>query len=85
MKPFLQGKQNVAGLSLRPPTDQPRAKVVSCATARTNANHSGQSPVQPGEGASVQVVKEGDKVVRLIVTCVCGEIIEVDCLYPAGT
>jgi len=29
-------------------------------------------------------VKEGDKVVRLIVTCACGERIEVDCLYPAG-
>jgi hypothetical protein len=31
------------------------------------------------------VVKEGDKVVRLVITCVCGERIEVDCLYPAGS
>ncbi|HYC72673.1 MAG TPA: hypothetical protein VEB66_15795 [Opitutaceae bacterium] len=35
-------------------------------------------------GPSVEVVKEGDKVVRLVVTCGCGERIEVECLYPAG-
>jgi len=29
-------------------------------------------------------IKEGDKVVRLVVTCSCGEKIEVECLYPAG-
>jgi hypothetical protein len=30
---------------------------------------------------SVDVVKEGDKVVRLIVTCSCGEKTEIECLY----
>ena len=29
-------------------------------------------------------VKEGDKVVRLIVTCICGERVEIECLYSAG-
>jgi hypothetical protein len=35
--------------------------------------------------ANVEVVKEGDKVVRLVVTCVCGERVEIECLYPAGS
>ena len=30
-------------------------------------------------------VAEGDKVVRLVVTCACGERIEVECIYPAGS
>jgi hypothetical protein len=29
-------------------------------------------------------VRQGDKVVRIVVTCGCGERIEIDCLYPAG-
>lgn len=32
----------------------------------------------------IEVVKEGDKVTRIIVTCNCGEVVEIDCLYPAG-
>ena len=32
-------------------------------------------------GPHVEVIKEGDKVVRLIVTCACGERTEVDCIY----
>jgi len=31
------------------------------------------------------VVKEGDKVVRLVITCVCGERVEVECLYRPGS
>jgi len=30
----------------------------------------------------VKVIKDGDKVIRLVVTCSCGECIEVECLYP---
>ena len=37
-----------------------------------------------GAGPTVEAVKQGDKIVRLIVTCSCGERIEIDCLYPAG-
>jgi len=36
-------------------------------------------------GATVECVKQGDKVTRLVVTCACGERIEIDCLYPAGS
>jgi hypothetical protein len=32
----------------------------------------------------LEVIKEGDKVVRLIVVCCCGERMEIECLYPAG-
>lgn len=38
-----------------------------------------------GEGATrVECVREGDRVARVIVTCACGERIEIDCLYGAG-
>ena len=37
------------------------------------------------EGPTVEVVKQGDKVMRIIVTCACGEKVEVECLYPAGS
>ena len=35
-------------------------------------------------GSNVEVIKEGDKVVRLVVNCACGERIEIECLYSAG-
>lgn len=46
-----------------------------------------RSPAQtPAEttGASVEAIKEGDKIVRLVVTCACGEKVEIECLYPTG-
>lgn len=51
--------------------------------------HADGNPLSPGgdtdaAGPSVDVIKEGDKVVRLVVTCACGEKIEVECLYTAG-
>jgi len=45
-----------------------------------------QKPEQSGHGGiQIETVKEGDKVVRLVVTCACGERIEVECIYPAGS
>lgn len=35
-------------------------------------------------GPTVECVMQGEKVARLIVTCSCGERIEIECLYPAG-
>jgi hypothetical protein len=32
----------------------------------------------------VETIKEGDKVVRLVITCGCGQKIEIECLYPVG-
>ena len=35
-------------------------------------------------GPAIELVKQGDKVTRLIVTCTCGEKIEIECVYPAA-
>ncbi len=84
MKPFLQGKNSVSVPSLRPPTGLAQRAAVSWAPSGP-APHAPAHAHAAGSGsATVEVVKEGDKVVRLIVTCVCGERVEVDCLYPAG-
>ncbi len=42
------------------------------------------SQANHGSDVLIETVKEGEKVVRLIVTCSCGERIEIDCLYPPG-
>ncbi|MDI1247714.1 MAG: hypothetical protein PSV13_02400 [Lacunisphaera sp.] len=74
MKPFLLGKKPVDSAPLRPVHAHPplprNGLVLQSAPAPT---------------PTVEVVKEGDKVVRLVITCLCGERIEVDCLYPAGS
>ena len=79
MKSFLQGKRMLAADALRPPPQLSAAMAPHCSTRTPGA------PAAAGEaGAHVEVVKEGDKVVRLIVTCTCGERVEIDCLYSAG-
>jgi len=71
MKPFLLGKKSVEAPQLRAShTIAPMA-----ANGGAHATHG---------GPNVETVKQGDKIVRLIVTCSCGERIEVECLYPAG-
>ena len=68
------------------------SSAVSGGGLRTTANgHNGHSHAptrgtasSAAGGATVEVVKEGDKVVRLVVICSCGERVEVECLYPAG-
>lgn len=79
MKPFLQGRKAIAAAPLRLPPGGVQARMTECA-----AGHGGPEPKE-ASSASVEVVKEGDKVVRLMVTCSCGERIEIDCLYSAGS
>ena len=80
MKSFLQGKKSLAVESLRPPLTLVSSHAPKCEPTRAPGGASA-----PGaSSAHVEVVKEGDKVVRLIVTCVCGERVEVECLYSAG-
>lgn len=80
MKPFLQGKKSLNAEPLRPPA--PFSAVV---TSRcTSPRHEGSASPIGGSDAQVDVVKEGDRVVRLIVTCTCGERVEIECLYTAG-
>ena len=79
MKSFLQGKKTLSVSSLHPPVGLAPRAVPSCTTSRA------QAAATPGaSSATVEVVKEGDKVVRLVVMCVCGERVEIECLYPTG-
>lgn len=71
MKPFLFGKKTIDNKLLRV-TQSPMA------VAAQSGGHDAHG------GPNVETVKQGDKIVRLIVTCTCGERIEVECLYPAG-
>lgn len=81
MKSFLQGKKSIEAAALRAPA--------TAATAPAPHAHSPRAPLSvstPGaSSAHVEVVKEGGKVVRLVVTCVCGERVEIECLYSAGS
>lgn len=76
MKSFLHGRSVQHGNALRslssPGSD------ASMAQAKVKG-HSGAAA-----GPTVECVKQGEKVVRLIVTCSCGERIEIECLYPTG-
>jgi hypothetical protein len=73
MTPFLNGRKSVAGAALSSP--QPSAP--GCLPGMIRSEHRAES------GPTIDVVKEGDKVVRLIVKCSCGERLEIECLYSA--
>lgn len=83
MKSFFQGRKTLEISALRPPA--------GFASPHAPKGESGRGPGSGGghahgaASAHVEVVKEGDKVVRLVVTCVCGERVEVECLYAAGS
>ncbi len=79
MKPFLQGRKTITEAALRPAVSPLTAPAI-----RPGARPGSPAPHAHGEGAQVEVIKQGDKVTRLVVTCACGERIEIDCLYPAG-
>lgn len=76
MKPFLSGRPQVPASTL-----QPLGKVDTIASIKAaKHSHEGASSA----AASVECVRQGDRVTKLIVTCSCGERIEIDCHYPAG-
>jgi hypothetical protein len=73
MKPFLQGKKTLPTPALHAPA--PKAVLtLSGVVSPADASH-----------PNIEVIKEGDKVVRLVVTCICGERVEVECLYRPGS
>jgi hypothetical protein len=80
MKPFLSGREQVSSPALQalasPVQREAGVRIVGTSHTGTVKEHQGTP--------SVECVKQGDKVVRLIVTCGCGERIEVDCVYPGG-
>ena len=83
MKSFLQGKKTLGVEPLRAPTP-PGLPAPTGARCHTAGKASGGVATPGASSAHVEVVKEGDKVVRLVVTCVCGERVEIECLYTAG-
>jgi len=83
MNSFLQGKKTLTVPPLRAAAPAPRAPLASAATNPAPAVSKAPAPC-PGASPHVEVVKEGDKVVRLVVVCTCGERVEIECLYPAG-
>jgi hypothetical protein len=85
MKPFLSDRPSAAMSSLRPIVRPLEAVPASAGTVGSAASHGDRPPhAHGGTTASVECIREGDKVVRLVVTCACGERIEVECLYPVG-
>jgi hypothetical protein len=78
MKPFLTGRRQVSS---------PALQAITGASIQDGVSRSAAHAHKKGENArpaTVECVKQGDKIVRLIVTCSCGERMEIDCLYPAG-
>jgi hypothetical protein len=74
MRPFLQGKKALSSEALHAPSFKAVLPVAGSVTA----------PAGVAGGPTIEVVKEGEKIVRLVVTCACGERMEVECLYRAG-
>jgi hypothetical protein len=71
MKHYLHGRVQVPEETLSAPNlPADRLRVASFENTAANPN--------------IEIVKQGDKVTRLIVTCTCGERIEIECLYPAS-
>lgn len=82
MKSFLQGKKALETPALR----LPNGATPLHAAPHNHGPRSPLSVVTPGaSSAHVEVVKEGGKVVRIVVSCVCGERVEIECLYSAGS
>jgi len=78
MKSFLSGRPQHDQSSLHPETPL-SGGLINLAKHKGHSGHGAATA-----GPTVECVKQGDKVTRLIITCACGERIEVDCLYPTG-
>ncbi len=74
MRPFLQGKKSLPAEALHAPSVKAVLPIAGVLVA----------PPAGGPGPAIEVVKEGEKVVRLVITCACGEKMEVECLYRPG-
>jgi hypothetical protein len=61
-------------------TDQPFSPLSASLVDRPTGNH---SHLSGGAGAkpSVTLQRDGDRVTQIRIQCVCGHVIELDCLY----
>jgi hypothetical protein len=80
MKSFLSGRSHAASDSLQAPAGSSPGFIAKA----TGGIHKDHGQAAGSAGPTVECVKQGDKVTRLIVTCNCGERIEIECIYPAG-
>lgn len=79
MQPFLSSQTRNAVATFNAPviaTDKSRSTALNHLT-KSRAPGSGNGCTSP----TIESVRDGDRVTRLIVTCSCGERIEIDCLY----
>lgn len=58
-------------------------------TGLASGNNASATPadsakVCAGLSPQIDIVKQGDKIMRIVVTCTCGERTEIECLYPPG-
>lgn len=87
MKDFLHNRPraNSPGRSIDARASSALSSDVSAAEQAMAALGMGQLHALPSAGgkhdATVEAIKEGDKVTKLIVTCRCGERIEILCAY----
>ena len=81
MKSFLSGRTGVAVLDSPNPVEVEAPSGLSLLASACAL----PSAAAPKAGASsVQCVREGDVIKKLIVTCECGKIVEIDCRYTTG-
>jgi hypothetical protein len=73
MKSFLADRAVVPPAPTAAPKPSPLAPLGPSRPAR---------PHPAAAAPTVELVKDGAKVVRIVVTCKCGERMELDCLYP---
>jgi len=81
MKSFLSGRTGVAV------SDSPNPVEVEAPSGLSLLASARALPgaAAPKAGASsVQCVREGDVIKKLVVTCECGKIVEIDCQYTTG-
>lgn len=76
MKSFLSDRPRVPAPSTPAPSPSALAPAPGGVTVRAASG---------SHASTVECVREGDRITRLVVTCSCGERTEIDCLYaPAG-
>lgn len=85
MKSFLSGRPSAAVPSLKPLLEKPPVHAGVGALDTPPAPRPSAPALSRGSAhahqPNVECIKQGDKVTHLVVTCACGERIEIDCLY----
>ena len=77
MKSFLSDRPRVGTPSHPAPAASAFALAAGGPASVAHAAHAGESP-------HIECVRDGDRITRLVITCACGERIEIDCLYAVG-